>query len=106
MDSGEIAEVKITFETQIQDDLIVGFLLREVFTVEGVCMLFLSFLTWFTVLYWIKSFPVYPHEPSQFSAFCGSIDHVSIYFSGIARGLKTFQVINGICLLKSKDLYA
>lgn len=42
MDSGEIAEVKITFETWIQGDLIVGFLLRKVFTVEGTCVLFLS----------------------------------------------------------------
>ena len=41
MDNGEIAEVKIAFETQIQGDLIVGFLLRKAFTVEGMCMLFL-----------------------------------------------------------------
>lgn len=41
MNSGEIAEVKITFETQIQGDLIVGFLLRKVFTMEGMCVVFL-----------------------------------------------------------------
>jgi len=41
MDSGEIAEVKIAFETQIWGDLRVGFLLRYVFTEEGMCLLFL-----------------------------------------------------------------
>lgn len=37
MGSGEIAEVKITIETQIQ----VWFLLRKLFIMEGMCMLFL-----------------------------------------------------------------
>lgn len=41
MNSGEIAEVKITFETRIQGDLIVGFLLGKVFTMEDMCVLFL-----------------------------------------------------------------
>lgn len=42
MDGGEIAEVKITFETQIQCDLIAGFLLRKLFTVEA-CVCFSPF---------------------------------------------------------------
>lgn len=46
MDSVEIAEVKISFETQIQGDIIVGFLLRKLFTVEGMRVLFL-----FNVIY-------------------------------------------------------
>lgn len=41
MGSGEIAEVKITIETQIQGVLTVWFLLRKLFIMEGMCMLFL-----------------------------------------------------------------
>lgn len=50
-----------------------------------------------------SSFPVYPHESCQFSACCGPVEHFSIYFPGIAKGLKASQVINNVYLLISTE---
>lgn len=83
------------------------FLLMKVFTVERLRRQYMKacacfyFLTWFSILCWIKSFSVYPYESSQFSAYWGPIEHFNIYFSGTAKGLKTSQVLNGISLLKN-----
>lgn len=65
---------------------------------EGMCVLSLL-----DPISYLQSFPVYSHESCQFSGCCGPVEHFSIYFPGIAKGLKTSQVINNVYLLISTE---